>query len=435
MSQNENTLKGPNPPNIECIDKFGNTALHCASYRRQKEAAVMLLQNGINPAIKNNQGQTAAEMARTASMRQILDVQPVRDILRGVQRFEGALLKRSRLRGWKSMWAVLERGVLTYFNSRGDATTGVKRKGFKYLDNAKIKPEERSLIFTIVFSDSTKHTLAVQPETTEEASVIQLHKWMNNLGSHIAYSTHYINQGTQIVDEDLEDLVPLGTMEDALQTAQAHQMALERHITNAADMLEHVEQSKDGATSSFVQSVPSPTPKHSKRDARLGTVQHVQLLSQFQQIGTASKDMCNALTHCMTLFKQQEELRKVQLQQEMEKTRVLQEALHALATEHHELEHTFQRSMSPARYYDTDDDEFYDCDEGEEERSGRFSVTDDETTSFSNSTYSMAPEPNNHKMAPQYKWMPYTNWGGSGGTVFVNFTPNCNPYTSKASME
>ena len=53
----------------------------------------------------------------------------------------------------------------------------------------------------------------------------------------------------------------------------------------------------------------------------------------------------------------------------MEKSRVLQEALHALATEHHELERSISAAgrKSPARYYDTDDDEFYDFDGNEDD--------------------------------------------------------------------
>lgn len=55
----------------------------------------------------------------------------------------------------------------------------------------------------------------------------------------------------------------------------------------------------------------------------------------------------------------------------MEKSRVLQEALHALATEHHELERSIGGKRSPPRCYDTDDDEFYDCDEKESGESGK----------------------------------------------------------------
>lgn len=58
------------------------------------------------------------------------------------------------------------------------------------------------------------------------------------------------------------------------------------------------------------------------------------------------------------------QVRALQLKEEMEKSRVLQEALHALATEHHELEQSIAvRKPSTQRYYDTDEDEFYDCDE------------------------------------------------------------------------
>ena len=53
---------------------------------------------------------------------------------------------------------------------------------------------------------------------------------------------------------------------------------------------------------------------------------------------------------------------KKQFDDEIEKGRVLQEALHALALEHHELEKSYSRS-SIARSYVTDDDEFYDCEE------------------------------------------------------------------------
>jgi hypothetical protein len=48
----------------------------------------------------------------------------------------------------------------------------------------------------------------------------------------------------------------------------------------------------------------------------------------------------------------------------MERSRVLQDALHVIATEHHELEQSISAGRkSPAKFYDTDDDEFYDCDD------------------------------------------------------------------------
>lgn len=69
------------------------------------------------------------------------------------------------------------------------------------------------------------------------------------------------------------------------------------------------------------------------------------------------------------------QVRALQLKEEMEKSRVLQEALHALATEHHELEQSIAvRKPSTQRYYDTDEDEFYDCDEENLENTEEFPV-------------------------------------------------------------
>ena len=58
-------------------------------------------------------------------------------------------------------------------------------------------------------------------------------------------------------------------------------------------------------------------------------------------------------------------MRKLQLAQEMEKSRVLQDALHVLAEEHHDLEQSLGGHRSPAAMMDGDleeDDEFFDCD-------------------------------------------------------------------------
>ena len=49
-------LRASYPPNINCTDTFGNTALHSAVYCRQRAAAALLLENGINTSTKNNKG-------------------------------------------------------------------------------------------------------------------------------------------------------------------------------------------------------------------------------------------------------------------------------------------------------------------------------------------------------------------------------------------
>ena len=63
------------------------------SFRVQKEVAVLLLQNGIDTNIKNARGQTALEMARDTQMKQLLEMQPIKQLQKSAQRFEGMILR------------------------------------------------------------------------------------------------------------------------------------------------------------------------------------------------------------------------------------------------------------------------------------------------------------------------------------------------------
>lgn len=190
-------LKDANPPNINCVDAQGNSSLHCASYRGNKEVAVLLLQNGIDTQIRNQRGQLALDLARDAQTLQVLSVKAARQVQKTATRFEGPLLKRSRFLGWKPVWAVLERGVLTYYASRADSTDDVnrryaKRKDFKYLDSAKISPiPSDAASFVIHFNDGGIHRLCVI-SNSGELSQVERQKWINAFNEHAAYSAHYL---------------------------------------------------------------------------------------------------------------------------------------------------------------------------------------------------------------------------------------------------
>lgn len=81
-------LKGPQTPNINCVDAQGNSCLHCAAYRGHKETAVLLLQNGIDTNIRNNRGQLASDLARDEQTLQVLNVKSVRKVQKTATRFE-----------------------------------------------------------------------------------------------------------------------------------------------------------------------------------------------------------------------------------------------------------------------------------------------------------------------------------------------------------
>ncbi|KAK9504836.1 hypothetical protein O3M35_009016 [Rhynocoris fuscipes] len=349
-----NMLKSERPPNINCVDSLGNTPLHCAAYRGHKETAVLLLQNGIDSTIRNIRGHTALELAKDAQMSQVLCVKPVRQLQKTVNRFEGQLLKRSRFLGWKPTWAVLERGVLTYFTTRADASSGVKRRDFKYLDGARASPSDLAAsAFNVDFSDGTTHKLSVPLSASDPTGELCRQKWLTALADHIAFNSHYMNQGRMIDDsDDDEDIKPLGTMVDSLQTAAARYQLLESRLQEISSLFE----------SSCDRSDPNVT----------------HIFKRFEELSDTASSMLSSLVHCLNLIKQQEEIRVIQLKQEQEKCRVLEEALSVLAKEHHELEQSMASHMSETpplsrnhscaslhkrnpRYYDTSDDEFYDA--------------------------------------------------------------------------
>ncbi|XP_033726933.1 oxysterol-binding protein-related protein 1-like [Pecten maximus] len=357
-------LASDRPPNINTTDQYGNTALHIAAQADQRDMVIFLLQNSVDSSIKNLKDQTAIDFARTNQMKQLLTgVRPVKEFSFQPQRCEGLLLKKSRFLGFKPVWVVLERGVLSYFRNRGDASTGAKRKGMKYLDEAKILVSmEKDLAdhpeFLLHYSDGANHCFST--ESGEEASLLR-QKWLNALKEHINYSTHYIHQGE---DQPEGEVVSLGSLKDSLKTAQAHHHLLEKESNQLLLLLGSLETDK-------------------KLEATEKTMTDVH--QKVKRITDLSRDTASFLNHCLTLFSQQEEVRNLQLKEEMEKSRVLQEALHALATEHHELEQTltFNGRKSPARYYDTDDDEFYDCDDDDNlENNEKNEIADSMTSSF-----------------------------------------------------
>jgi len=306
------------PPNINCQNLLGNSALHCAAYRGHKEIAVLLLQNGIDSTIKNNRGLSALEVSRDSKMRQLLDVQPLQAVQKTVQRFEGYVMKKSRFLGWKKHWIVLERGILSAFNSRADASSGLKRQFFKYLDNAKIAPHsEDEKKFKVTYSDHTVHFFMTLPSSGK----VNRQRWLNTIGEHSAYSTHYTSQPHIVLMDELdEDYLPLGCMEDAIKNAKAQQQVLDQQV---------------GSLGTYFNNL-------SDQQIRQGTASTLKL--KLNDVVRSSRDVCSTLNHCLTMLMQQEEVRRLQLQEEAEKRRVLEDALHVLAREHFVLEQSVRSS-------------------------------------------------------------------------------------------
>ncbi|XP_010870154.1 oxysterol-binding protein-related protein 1 isoform X1 [Esox lucius] len=324
MSQLLNRKK---PPDINCCDLLGNTPLHCAAYRGQKLCALKLLKNGARNNIKNKNDQTVFDLANNAEMKQILEI---KGMTHHVQMFEGALWKSSRFFGWRYYWVVLQDGVLSWFTKQSDAAANVRRQGCKPLTQAHclIKAKDHCF-FTLKCFDDSVHHFKVSPTNDPEAT---RKRWLDAIEEHSAYSTHYCSQD-QSSEEDEEEVMSVGELTESLQSAEACHQKLEHEV------------------SSFLSLV--------KEEGRLADKLPPIMLQKMRVVCELSSETCLNLSHCLSLFSRQDGVRSLKLEQEVEKTKILSEALQTLATEHHDLEQSIVKGSSPRSALS--EDEFYDA--------------------------------------------------------------------------
>ncbi|XP_039756205.1 oxysterol-binding protein-related protein 1-like isoform X2 [Pararge aegeria] len=347
-------LLSSNSASINCVDAQGNTCLHCAAYRGNARVAVLLLQNGIDTTLRNNSGKLAIDLAKDNEMQNVLNVRPVQRLQRTAARFEGPLLKRSRFLGWRPIWGVLQRGVFLYYGSREDAASEVGRwRERKYLDGAKLNaPDTEPALFAIKFSDGDNYRLAVTEEESVHAS---RQSWITALKDHIAYSSHYLWAGAtpdsaREATEDLEDeCKPLGSMQDALTTATNSLALLDTQLRECAAIVAALD-----------------------KTVNVGNSLHHSAYMRFQHACGSGQAALAALRHCAVLVAQNRDRDKHALATQIERNRVLEEALAALARTHHALEMSVaeeltksKRKKKNSQSNNDSKENFYDVYEGE----------------------------------------------------------------------
>uniref|UniRef100_A0A4W4G787 Oxysterol-binding protein n=1 Tax=Electrophorus electricus TaxID=8005 RepID=A0A4W4G787_ELEEL len=215
-------LNGEKPPNINCTDLLGNTPLHCAAYRGQKQCAVKLLHNGANPNIRNKNGQTAFDLVKDTEMKQILEGN-VMKVSSAVQLHPNEdCVPSTRFFRWRSYWVVLQDGVLSWYSKQPDAASNGQRQGCKPLTRAQCK----SCYFTLKCFDDSIHHFKVSPKDDPEAA---RKKWLEAIEEHSAFSTHYCSQ-EQISEEDEDERMSLCELTDSLQRAETCHRKLETEV-------------------------------------------------------------------------------------------------------------------------------------------------------------------------------------------------------------
>ncbi|XP_047443625.1 oxysterol-binding protein-related protein 1 isoform X2 [Mugil cephalus] len=323
-------LNRKKPPDISCTDLLGNTPLHCAAYRGQRQCALKLLKSGANPTVKNKNGQTVFDLASDTAMKQFLEGSLHRGMTYHVKKHEGLLWKSSRFFGWRSYWVILQDGVLSWYSKQSDGAANVKRQGCKSLTHShcSIRAKDNCL-FTLTCFDDSVHHFKVSPKTDPEAT---RKAWLDALEEHIAYSTHYCSQEQGSEEDEDEEVMSVGELTDSLQAAEASHKKLQKEVAAFVSMLK-----SDGLSESFPPN----------------------MLQKMQEICDLSGETTSSLSVCLSHFSRQEGVRSLKLEQEVEKNKILSEALQTLATEHHELEQSVVKGSSPRS--PLSEDEFHDA--------------------------------------------------------------------------
>uniref|UniRef100_A0A8C2JD06 Oxysterol-binding protein n=1 Tax=Cyprinus carpio TaxID=7962 RepID=A0A8C2JD06_CYPCA len=308
------------PPNISCTDLLGNTPLHCAAYRGQKQCAVKLMQHKANPNIKNKIDQTVFDLANDVEMKQIItgNVMKVGSIIETLQ------IHSSRFFGWRSYWVVLQDGVLSWYPKQSDADSNTHRQGCKPLTQAQTKD---NCYFTVRCFDDTVHHFKVSQKNDPEST---RKRWLEAIEEHSAFSTHYCSQDPDSEEEE-DNVVSVHELSDSLQRAEACHQKLETEVLALLSMVK-----EDG-----LAELPAA------------------VVQKLKEVCEASSETCSSLHQCLGFFSKQEGARSLKLEQELEKNKILSEALQTLATEHHELEQSVVKGSSPRSVLS--EDEFHDA--------------------------------------------------------------------------
>ncbi|XP_035527412.1 oxysterol-binding protein-related protein 1-like isoform X2 [Morone saxatilis] len=290
-------LSGKGAPDIHCRDSVGNTPLHCAAYRGQKQCILKLLKSGASPSIKNNNDQTALDLVQSDELRPILAAFQYKDVSSGVQKIEGPLWKSSRFLGWRSHWVVIEDGTLSWYHRQADALAGVRKQGSKSLSQAYCM------------------------------------RWLDAFEAHSSYSTRHHTHEDTTDDADGDGGATVRNLSHALQAANAIQQKLESEVSIFISMVKNEENCELAAP----------------------------LLLKAKETSELSSETCAALHLCLELLSKQEEVWSLKLEQEVEKNKALTEALRTLATDHHELKQSLCKTRRLSALSTLTEDDFYDA--------------------------------------------------------------------------
>lgn len=328
ISRMKDLLENENPVDINCQDDQGNTALHAAAFRNNKQVITFLLQqSNIETTIKNKRQQIPAALAQNVSIKQLLlEVRPNFSTKpkgrMNVNRFEGSLLRRNRIRYWRTIYCVLEKGILSFYRNRADASSAARRRDYIYLESAIVETNnDNECAFTIFFSSRSKLQLQVLNTAGLNSKEIAINRqrWIEAIKEHIEYSKQFVRQGFKVdddSDEDLNDLLPTNYLENLIKNSQAHQAILNRHMNALARFVDEDLKAMQSELPENVSIELSNTLMNLLKKFWPGLQFHLNLIKE------SASNTSSTLQQCLNLMDKQDKLRQLQLKESQGKKRL-----------------------------------------------------------------------------------------------------------------
>ncbi|PZC81395.1 hypothetical protein B5X24_HaOG212847 [Helicoverpa armigera] len=330
---------------VDEVNDTGDTALHKASFIGNEELVILLLQHKADVNIMNGEGRTPCDMSKTR------DVQRLLEAAGRAERHERELrlltaAKDGRIDDIQELLSSPNPPNINCVDAQGNtclhcaAYRGHTRLAVLLLQNGvdtTLKNNSGQLAIDLAKDTEMREVLSVRPVQRLQRTAARFEgpllkrsrflgwrpvwQWVTALNEHIAYSGHYLWAGAspdsaREATEDLEDeCKPLGSMQDALTAATNSLALLDTQLRECGAIVAALDKS-----------------------VNVGNSLHHSAYMRFQHACGTGSEALQALRHCAALVAQARDADTARLNREIERNRVLEETLAALARTHHALE-------------------------------------------------------------------------------------------------
>ncbi|XP_066537359.1 LOW QUALITY PROTEIN: oxysterol-binding protein-related protein 2 [Hoplias malabaricus] len=335
----EEMLKAGVEVNVQ--NDLGDTPLHLAALSGRKEAVLLLLRYDACATVINGAAQTPRAVTEDDEIITMLEAAERRErrkieekLLEAARKGDSVTMAemKSNFLAWTSHWVVVENGSLSWYSKQSDAESSNSKQGSKPLMKAQCMMKAwDKYFFTLKCCDGSVHQFRL-PFSCSEPEVMRK-KWLDAIEGHSAYSAHSAKPENLEEKHAAEEDIAPRDLSHSLQTAESSQQKLESQVALLVSMVKSDDDNKSAGHE----------------------------LLKVREICQLCRETSSAMRHCLNLLSTQEEVWSVKLEQEVEKNKILSQALQALVTERQRLKQVLANGKKSPTPSTLTEDEFFDA--------------------------------------------------------------------------